>query len=403
MTTVSCDKDENKVDQLGESLSQLRISTRKNNKPSQKKGSLVLSCKKFPHVSVNYVVDKTPKLLTDCKEVHNCSYIINDATLLWNEASRKPRLRPEVCTYIKDSKWENKAVKDSFIGIDLTKGYDDYVPLDRNVLNSLVILKEAYQRYEKTLNPEKTTFVSLRHHIIDIIMCPFLDEPLSLLMTVQPDKNILISVDKSKDKPNGIHETRNSFNKKICYTGFALEDLLIESPTEGHILEHELYYSIVHGSLNDEIDLLIQAEMDSINTLTDTYTEIKSSVHFKLGNTYHRRKLLRMWIQTNLLPKSDLLIGFRNSYSNELEQLKAYKIQDIYHKINNSSIVGKPGKFYKFNPNVANDWFQHIFQVLKQNLLLLSQESTSTTFKVQIDTNLTLSISPASQFVTALG
>ncbi|CDO94195.1 unnamed protein product [Kluyveromyces dobzhanskii CBS 2104] len=392
---TASEKDDITVDYLAKSLNELRLDKTNGNSSSLKKGKLVVSCKNFPHAHVGRVTEKSPSLLTDCEEVHNCSYVVGDSKM-WDATSNKPKLKPEVCDYIKSSNWKSPAIRDSFVGFDLTKGYDEYVPLPRDILNSVDILTEAYERYEKALNKDKTTFISLRHHLIDIIMCPFQNEPVSLIMTVLPDKNILISVDKSKSKPNGIHDVANPHARKICYTGFALEDLLTEPTNSSGVSDHELFYSIVRGSVDNDIDLFFQAEIDSINTTTDTYTEIKSSVHFRMSNTYHRRKLLRMWIQTTLLPKSDLLIGFRNCYSNELEQLKAYKIQDIYNKVSNRSLVNKPGKFYRFNPNIANDWFHYIFKVIRIHLLSMSQETPSKSFKVLIDANLTLSIQPIS-------
>lgn len=367
------------------------------------KQTVVIPCKKFSHAPVNYVLEKSPILLRDSEELYTCSYKVDKSTL-WNSLSTKPALRKEICNFIAQNKWDDDISKNRFIGSNLTEGYEDYVPLPQEVLDSVDLLMQAYDKYNEGLDTmNKTTFISLRHHIIDIIMCPFQNETVSLIMTVLPDRNILISVDKSQCKPNGIHQLTDPNIRKICYTGFALENLLIDSSeNENDSQEHELYYSFVRGIINDDVEIFFQAEMDSYNPLTNSYTEIKSSVNFNLNNAYHRKKLLRMWVQTNLLPRSDLLIGFRNPYSNELEQLRPYKIQDIYQKVNNRSILGRPGKFFRYNAVVARDWFHHIFSILKTNLLSLAEPDKLSSFKVQLDPNLNLSITPTTQSIKDL-
>lgn len=353
----------------------------------------VFSGKKFPHDPVNKILKNSPPLISGCKEVSSCLVTYQELKReeIWNDSSRKPVLRSQVCDYMSKGRWPSIETKNNFIGANLLLGYEDYVPLPVEALNSVESLLKGFERYNNGLPLKKTTFISLRHHIIDIIMCPFNDEPLSLLMTLLPDGNILVTVDKSHYKANGIHQIKNTHLRKICYTGFSLETLLTKGTKDS---ADSLFYSMVHGSLNETIDLFLQAEMDSYNSATEKYTEIKSSVNFNLNSVYHRRKLLRMWIQTNLLPSSDLLIGFRNSYSNELERLQPYTVNDIYKKFNNQSIFSKKSKFYNFNGKVAKDWCDYIFPTLKDAVKSYGTSKDSKVFRLQISRELIVKVIP---------
>lgn len=383
------------VDELGESVALLNISKRESK-------STVVSCRNFRHRAVDFVSKSSPVMLLDCKEVSTCAYRLEDGSeaLFWDDSSYKPRLKRDISEYIKNKSWLDNATKYKFIGWDLSQGFEKYKPLDVDILNSLRILLPAYEKHKSEISSseKKTTFISLRHHLIDIIMCPFSDEPASLLMTVLPDGNIVVSVDKANARAEGIHQDAHARAKKACYTGFALEDLLLAGEKTGH----ELFFSSVHGHVSDDVDMFFEAEMDSFNEVTKTYTEIKSSVNFNLRSIYHRRKLLRMWVQTSLLPASDLLIGFRNSFSNELERLQPYTVDEIFRKFNSREYLSAREGFYAFNGTVAADWFHYIFPQIKTTLHSYTVSATPRTFRVRISQKLQLHVTPIAHTPAAL-
>lgn len=311
-------------------------------------------------------------------------YIVNDETY-------RPVLKKNICSYI-DNPSQIKNIKKSYIGHNLLTGFETYVPLTWDKLNDLDGLLKFIEDWNTNNNScisgdFEFTIISLRHHFIDLLMVPFQTTGVSLIATYH-NGMILLSEDRASGRKfTGIH-SRNLGIKQICYTGFELENILVEN-----YVSDDNFYSIVEHIWSKNIKVILQCEMDSYNPVKNTYTEIKSSVNFNLKNEVHRRKLLRMWIQTSLIPESDLIIGFRDPYNNQLLSLKNYERVDIYNKLfqtrNNSNGFKR---FYDFNGSIAVQWSNFILPKICELIKAQLQGNSTQSFRLKVGANLQISL-----------
>ena len=97
--------------------------------------------------------------------------------------------------------------------------------------------------------------------------------------------------------------------------------------------------------------------MDSYNPTLETYTEIKCFSKVKISSPVHRRKLLKTWLQTSLVPSSDIIIGTRDPYTGTLENIEHFTRKKLLERFNNRNI--QPfDNYYNFNARLAVEWLQ---------------------------------------------
>lgn len=325
-------------------------------KRSSKRPPASVPFSKFKHTAIDSCPEKAKDFFEACKEV--ATY--QNKRLFFNDGKVKP-IYPCLQMFaavIAGNK--NPEFKRPYLGCDLYEGHEAYKPLTSSELDSSCCCLEYIQTVEERKISDygkgKITIVSPRHHIVDLIMALYHDSEVSIICTKLGRGKLLFSEDKSVAKENGLH-SKNPITRKICFSGFALEDKL----TTSHDGKSGHFYSIVEAKLNDRINLLLRCEMDAYNPITETYTELKCFAKLNVQENAHRRKLLKTWIQIGLIPNSDLIIGLRDTQVGQLEDLIWYSKDSLYRRITNTSIR-RSDRYFNFNANVAVEWSYHCIE-----------------------------------------
>lgn len=318
--------------------------------------------KSFVSSSINFLPETARSLFNESKEVavyyNEKVYLSGDDDIVY------PDLKDDISHISGKSLLDSKQWKLPYMGSDLYKGQEKYGPMPQELLDSPIPCFEYIKKWEsKNLDTDygferKFTFISPRHHITEIMMTIFesSDNPsLSLICTHLKGGIIVISEDISNKSctPCGIH-SKNSMTRKICYSGFVFEDLVL---TENSELTRP-FFTIVENKISDSITLLLRCEMDSYNSRTKHYTELKCFSPLKLNIPQHRRKLLKTWIQTGLMPKSDILIGIRDTQTGLLKDLKWFTRNNLYRYFNNPNLPKLKSNF-NFNANISVEWLNY--------------------------------------------
>lgn len=346
----------NKLNSLGLQDSPHGPSKQRRKQQSGKR-TVCIPFSKFEHSDLDYFPDDTADFFEGCEEV--ATY--QNGYLFMKDSSKKP-LYPCLQMFAALIA-ENRGPKNKlpYIGCDLYQGHERYKPLPSSELDSSIACFEYIKKWErrkisKSFNSGKVTVISPRHHVVDLVMALFHDDEVSIICTNIGKGKLIFSGDRSKEERNGLN-SKNSMTRKICYSGFALEDKL----TTSHDERMGPFYSIVEGKINERLSLLLRCEMDAYNPIFNRYTELKCFTKLNVQDTAHRRKLLKTWVQIGLIPDSDLIIGTRDTQVGQLEDLTWYSRGSLYKKFNNPSIA-RNNKYLNFNANIAVEWCFHCIE-----------------------------------------
>lgn len=292
------------------------------------------------------------------------------------------------CPYLKEtaSKIANKSELDSklfkmeYIGSNLYENYKKYKAMEKEPLHNPISCFLYIQEWEKMNSGKKYAddkellIISPRHHLNDLIMAPFekpSDPEVSVLLTYLGGNRILLSQDFIHEKTEWIDKNRaNTQMRKIINSGFALEDLLIEdykssilnsqSNTYEGVKNINNFFSVVENDPNDSVRILLRSEMDAYNRTTGSYSELKCFAQIKMGNRFHRKKLLKTWVQISQLPSSDVLFGLRDTESGLLYDLKWMSRKDLAEKCNSYKL--SMNQNIDYSPTLAYSWYQHVIR-----------------------------------------
>ncbi|CUS21817.1 LAQU0S04e01486g1_1 [Lachancea quebecensis] len=324
-----------------------------------------VTCKGFERVSISHFPTEALQFFDEVKEVGTMTHWVDSDEFELGCSQGAPRLKRDLGLFTITGKL---AKTNSYVGHDLLEHYDEFQPLTPNQLEDMSGVFEFLSKWEgnhgSPFNSDSEfTIVCSRHNLIDLIMAPFSDEDVHF--NVQYVNGYLhISPDKQFQKKDvGIY-SRESNIRKICYTGFELENLVTETPTGAR---KSAFYSLVQGKLSKNIKFLFKAEMDCFNPAKRSYTEIKCTTGLRVKSAFHRRKLLRMWVQTSLVPSTDLLIGIRDPYYHQLSSFERYTRQELYQKFNNRNLSVLKKK-YNYNANISVQWFRHLVKRICQTI-----------------------------------
>lgn len=353
-----------------------------------------VNCKGFVHSNVSHFPSVPCKFFQESREIGTFTRMVSSGKYLFDDKLGLRPLKDDICEYIHNPAKNASKIKTQYLGYDLLNGFEDYIPLSEDELNSMDGILNFIGNWEEKNGKKyglenKFTIVSNRHHLIDLIMCPFSPEEANLIVTYL-DGLLIISSDKSKPKEDSGIRSKDTRVRKLCYTGFELENLVTKGKVDSPGM-HTCFYSIVENKLTEDVSLLLQAEMDSYNPKTDNYVELKCSVNFQLKNSNHRRKLLRMWIQTGLVPRTDLLVGFRDPYYNQLDALKPYTRDEIYKKFSTRNLNGNR-KYYNFNSTIAVQWSHHVIAKITELVDKNLTDEPLQSFKLTLTRDLQLSL-----------
>ncbi|GAV55110.1 hypothetical protein ZYGR_0AS04330 [Zygosaccharomyces rouxii] len=275
--------------------------------------------------------------------------------------------------------------KRDLLGSDLYQGWENFVPLSPEILDSSRCCYQWIDKWEKANKrsySQRSPYVviSPRHYLVDLTMQLFQGSKYSILCTHLGDGKIVLSQVETNKKSQQPSSRNSAMSKKILHSGYALEDLL----TRGPRVEDDPFFAIVEAKLDANISLVLRCELDSYNELTDTFTELKCYAPLNMHNSYHREKLLKTWIQLAISPRCDLLIGVRNTQMGQLQDLQYFTKRELYQKINNRNLPRSPKRF-NFNADVAVQWCQHCIRSICKLVGDNVDSSSPQCFKLSID------------------
>lgn len=271
----------------------------------------------------------------------------------------------------KTSTLDCKPLIEPYLYYDLFEAYNGTIPLmDVDELNTPLPCLEYIIDWENTQRENgspkeyghdyKYVIVSARHHVNDLTMTLFdLKRPINykLNCVLVKGKYIVLSMDEAAKNKSIDYSKMSLVDLKRCNSGFVFEDLLT-SRLDKNSEESQPVFSIVENVVNDGVLLLLRSEMDAYNKNTKSYSELKCYGTLSMGNTYHRLKLLKTWVQTQLVPNCDVIIGIRDAYSGTLIDINEYTQDQLYAKLNNpDSHLSR-----NFNLTVARAWTRHCLE-----------------------------------------
>ncbi|CAR24444.1 Dxo1p [Lachancea thermotolerans CBS 6340] len=324
-----------------------------------------VSCRGFERASISHFPAEPLHFFDEVKEIGTMTHWIDSDKFELGRKQSAPHLKKDLGLFTITKKL---AKTNSYVGHDLLEHYDDFQPLTPNQLEDMSGVFEFLNKWEGDHGKPYSsgsdfTIVCSRHNLIDLIMAPFSDEDVHFnvkyingYLHIFPDKQF-------QKKDDGIYSSESNI-RRICYTGFELEDLVTETQPGA---PKSAFYSLVQGKISKNIKLLFKAEMDCFNPAKRSYTEIKCTTGLKVKSAFHRRKLLRMWVQTSLVPSTDLLIGLRDPYYHQLSSFECYTRQELYQKFNNRNLSLLKKK-YNYNANISVQWFRHLVKRLCQTI-----------------------------------
>lgn len=269
--------------------------------------------------------------------------------------------------------------KRKFLGADLYLDHQNHKPMTAELLEDI---SPCIQYCNEAPSEKSKIIISPRHHIVDLIMSFFHDDGFSIVCTHFDNGKLLFSFDSSR-KPSRVNKN-DVMLKKIMYSGIALEREL----THKNSLP---YFSIVEASVDSDTGILLRCEMDAINELKDTYTELKCFGKLNFNNIHHRRKMLKTWVQISLIPQSDLIVGLRDQ-GGILRDLLHFSRKDLYADLSNPSLP-RNRRYGNFNPNIAVAWFHHCIDAIVSSIMKNSKNSREPeSFKVDIENRGTIKL-----------
>ncbi|KOH01190.1 Dxo1p DI49_0546 [Saccharomyces eubayanus] len=357
----------------------------------------------FLHTSIRSFPTKSPAdIFYESKEVA----LFTDSQLY--AATRKdvvPNLKKDISHLYESPLLEARKLKTPYLGHDLFSNIAELVPMTISELDSVAPCISYIEDWRLN-NPgkpfkigKKFTVVTTRHHIVDLTMHPFdrRNKHKSLIATYMGNGFISLSRNPKYDhqiSKEGIYSGDPNI-KKICYSGFELENCLTENTKNSRSSASKCpVFSIVESKLSEDIGLLMRCEMDAFNPVSKTNTELKCFGPLSMQNSNHRKKLLKTWIQTGLLPNSDIMIGLRDSYSGQLLDIQWCSRESLFRKINHPGLPLNK-KEMNYNAKVAVEWCNHCIKstcdLVEANISHYNCDKPES-FEINIDANGTIII-----------
>ncbi|CAI4056245.1 hypothetical protein N7582_000553 [Saccharomyces uvarum] len=361
----------------------------------------------FLHTSIrNFPTKPPPDIFYESKEVA----LFTDNQLY--VAARKdviPNLKEDISHLYESPLLEARKLKTLYLGLDLFANIDELVPMTISELDTIAPCISYIEdwRLNNSGKPfkigKKFTVVTTRHHIVDLTMHPFdrRNKQKSIIATYMGNGFISLSRNPKYDhkaSKEGIYSGDPNI-KKICHSGFEFENCLTENTkNSGSSASKCPVFSIVEGKLSEDIGLLMRCEMDAFNPVSKTNTELKCFGPLSMQNSSHRKKLLKTWIQTGLLPNSDIMVGLRDSYSGQLLDIQWYSRDTLFRKFNHPGLPLNK-KEMNYNAKVAVEWCKHciksICDLVEANISRYNCNKPEP-FEINIDANGTIIITKLS-------
>lgn len=355
----------------------------------------------FLHTGMHNFSTKSPRdIFHESREV---ALFTNGQAYTILHRNHIPNLKEGVAELYESSFLEARNLKVPYLGHDLFANIDQFVPMTISELDSVspcitYIENWRLDNHGKDFKiGKKFTVVTTRHHIVDLTMHLFnrRNKQTSLIATYLGAGLISFSRNAANDfqmSKEGIYSSDPNM-KKICYSGFEFENWVTEDTKVAGGSRHPIF-SIVESKLSEEIGLLIRCELDAFNPVSETNTELKCFAPLSMHNSNHRRKLLKTWIQTGLLPNSDIVIGLRDSHSGQLLDIQWYSRDLLCKKFNHPGLPPNK-KELNFNAKIAVEWCNHCVQSICKLVEANISDYNSTrpeSFEISIDTNNTIAI-----------
>lgn len=386
---------------------------------SGKEKPVSIPFRKFKNISPNWSV--FPKTLDPFFQDSKDVALYSNGKLFTSEdrftKSKIPVLNEDIAQLAKNSSVSKcKSLIKPYIGYDLFESFSGTIPLmSDDLLNTPLPCFEYIMDWETKYCKEnkqygqdyKYVIISARHHIIDMAMTLFdYNKPRhhKWNCVLLKGKYIVLSMDTNTVRKNNMIDPSKMslMDQKRCNSGFVFENLLTGGKVNSNIANNvdntmttSYVFSIVENKLDDDVLLLLRSEIDAYNDQTKSYSELKCYSPLSMGNVYHRHKLLKTWIQTQLIPNCDVIIGTRESYSGLLTDIKEYSREEFSRKLNNPN--SKLSR--KYNLNVAKEWTKHcIKSIVKLIDIIVTREqrndvsSKPQPFQLIIDNKCNISI-----------
>lgn len=343
--------------------------TKKRSKKKKLTKSLTKPFKYFQHISRNEYPDSPEAFFESSKEVG--LYFDDNLFIGHKIVGNLINLEDRISKIAYSSPSKERYYSEPYIGIDLFRGYQNFKSISSKLLNSLTpcfsYIEDCLENGNYNID-KRFVFISVRHNIVNLIMSIFnsnRNESLTLNCNVVNNKYVILG---DASPPNS---ERNTALDRFVYSGYAFEDAMKEERGV------DIFFSVVENQLNEDITLLLRCEMDAYNSRTKNYTELKCFGPLKLGNKFHREKLLKTWVQTSVIPKSDILIGIRDNYYGLLQSLHWYSRRTLYKRLSSNDLPQFPKEF-NYNANIAVDWSKYAFCTIAE---ILGEFMDSTKYK----------------------
>lgn len=395
----SNDVSQSDIDHISSNLNKLKLKKKNGNGKRKYKGKKLsnkpdinsfIPFHTFTHSNKLYLPNHPKELFESIEEVglyKNGTF--TDDRSKENKSATMPVLKRNIALLYDRPITECRPLKTKFIGSNLYEDLEKYKTMDDKLLDSTEPCMKYIETEDVSPNESESdvlTFVSARHHIVDIGMSLFNSSDrgneTSFIVTYLENGLLLFSQDalnKSFQK-GGIYSNDPIF-RKICFSGFAFEDLITDGEDQ-----KEAAFSIVKAKLDNEINLVLRCEMDAYNPEKDIYSELKCYANLKMNNPQHRKKLFKTWLQTSLCPESDIIIGIRDPSDGILHDILQYTRTSLYRKFNNRNLT-PINKDFNYNANIAVEWTQHCLKAVSK-LVKLNRDKTikvPQSFKIRID------------------
>ncbi|CAL9735842.1 decapping and exoribonuclease protein 1 [Monosporozyma servazzii] len=318
------------------------------------------------------------------------------------EKSKVPTLNDDIAQLAnKTNVLDCKPLIKPYMEHDLFEDYNGTIPLmSDDALNTPTPCFEYMSAWKAKHSKDdveygqdyKYVIISARHHINNLVMTLFdVKRPINYKLNciLLKGKYIVLSMDENRKGSNIDLWKMSLTDKKRINSGFAFERLLIRTESDE---DSEPIFSIVENVFNDDTLLLLRSEMDAYNKNTKSYSELKCFGPLSMGNTYHRLKLLKAWVQTQLIPDCDIILGTRDNYGGLLTDIQEYTRDQFYMKLNSpDSALSR-----NFNLTVARAWTRHCIESITKLVDLSIEEGDDLTqphsFQLTVNDNRNISI-----------
>lgn len=309
-----------------------------------------------------------------------------------------PQLKDPIAHIAKSTPAEKTQLVRPFLGISLYENHDKYSPMTAKELDTTEACSTYLDQYENSHGQKygedrDFVIVTARHHMIDLAILPFSRQftNVNLLCAYTPGNLLEISQDPADNTNDKLGvNTDNPILKKICFSGFALEDILTESANDE---ERNPTFLIVENEIANT-RLLMRCEIDAYNPITSHYTELKCYAKYNFGNPNHRRKLLKSWIQTGVIPTTDIVIGVRDTESGCLQDVRCYNRNLLYNKLISKSLPRCDSEL-NYDPAISVVWYRSLINTLTTTIASLLDKfgrDEPQLFSIKVDNNCNIRI-----------